>query len=190
MSPVGAWPTGLVSFVSHARLHRMAVMPFSRVRLRTALLFRVPALPMKRYLASLLLSLMVLALSCAGPEQEGAGEVPSRPAITGQPSTPATAAPSTPIFSPTPGIGARGRGARLADGRTAPLVRVVPRDHIPAVYDPVHISVKEVGEQAGQGTPVIGVSIDGQSVAYPVAFLSGREIVNDTVGGTPIVVTW
>ncbi len=168
MSPVGAWPTGLVSFVSHARLHCMAVMPFSRIRLRTALLFRVPALPMKRYLASLLLSLMVLALSCAGPEQEGAGEVPSRPAITGQPSTPAT----------------------LADGRTAPLVRVVPRDHIPAVYDPVHISVKEVGEEAGQGTPVIGVSIDGQSVAYPVAFLSDREIVNDTVGGTPIVVTW
>lgn len=145
---------------------------------------------MKRYLLSLLLSLMVFVLSCAGPEQEGAGEVPGKPASTGQPSTPATASPSTPTFSPPTDIAARGRGARLADGRTAPLVRVVPRDHISAVYDPVHISVNEVGEQAGQGTPVIGVSINGQSVAYPVAFLSGREIVNDTVGGTPIVVTW
>ena len=145
---------------------------------------------MKRYHPSLLLSLMVLALSCAGPEQASIGEAPSKPAITGQPSTPTTAAPSTPTFSPTPDVAARGRGVRLADGRTAPLVRIVPRDHIPAVYDPVHLPVKEVGEQAGQGTPVIGVSIDGQSAAYPVAFLSGREIVNDTVGGMPIVVTW
>ncbi len=100
------------------------------------------------------------------------------------------AAPSTPTSPPTPNVAARGGGARLADGRTAPLVRIVPRDHIPAVYNPVHIPVNEVGEQAGQGTPVIGVSIDGQSVAYPVVFLSGREIVNDTVGGMPIAVTW
>ena len=145
---------------------------------------------MKRFLPSLLLCLLVLALSCAGPMQEDGGEVHSEPAITGQPSTPAIAAPLTSTVPPTPNVSARGGGARLADGRTAPLVRIVPRDHIPAVYDPVHIPVNEVGDQAGQGTPVIGVSIDGQSVAYPVAFLSGREIVNDTVGGTPIVVTW
>ncbi len=133
---------------------------------------------------------MVLALSCAGPEQKGAGEVLSKPAITDQTSTPAIAPPSTPTFSPTPDVIARGGGARLADGRTAPLVRIVPRDHISAVYDPAHIPANEVGEQAGQGAPVIGVSIDGQSVAYLVAFLSDHEIVNDTVGGTPIVVTW
>ena len=145
---------------------------------------------MKRFLPPLFLCLMVLALSCAGPRQNGAGEVHSDPAITDRPSTPAIAAPSTPTSLPTPNVSARGGGARLADGRTAPLVRIVPRDHIPAVYDPVHIPVGEVGEQAGQGTPVIGVTINGQSVAYPVIFLSGREIVNDTVGGMPIAVTW
>ena len=146
--------------------------------------------PMKRYLPSLLLSLMVLTLSCGGPEQEDVGRVPSEPTIAVQTVVPAIEDPAAPTVSPTPDVSARGRGVRLADGRTAPLVRVVPRDHISAVYEPSHIPADGVGEQARQGTPVIGVSIDGQSVAYPVVYLSSREVVNDTVGGTPIVVTW
>ena len=145
---------------------------------------------MKRCLPLLLSILFAFSLSCAVSKQQDEGEVPGETTPVDQTSAPAVAPPSTPTFSPTPDITARVRGARLADGRTAPLVRIVPRDHIPAVYDPAHIPADEVGEQAGQGAPVIGVSIDGQSVAYPVVFLSGREIVNDTVGGTPIVVTW
>ena len=66
----------------------------------------------------------------------------------------------------------------------------MPRDLIPAVFDPVHISAADVGEQVGKGSPVIGVSVGSESVAYPVAYLSSREIVNDTVGRTPIAVTW
>ena len=92
--------------------------------------------------------------------------------------------------TPPPVVQSRGVSVRLADGRTAPVVRVVPRDLISAVFDPVHIPAADVGEQVGQATPVIGVSIGGESVAYSVAYLSNREIVNDTVGGKPIVVTW
>ena len=97
-----------------------------------------------------------------------------------------------PIPTPTtvPNVAPRRASVHLADGRNAPVVRVVPRDLISAVFDPVHISAAEVGEQSGPASPVIGVSIEGESVAYPVAYLSSREIVNDTVGGTPIVVTW
>ena len=36
----------------------------------------------------------------------------------------------------------------------------------------------------------MGVSINGEHRAYGTAFLSSREIVNDTVGGRPIAVTW
>ena len=92
--------------------------------------------------------------------------------------------------TPPPVVQSRGVSVRLADGRNAPVVRVVPRDLISAVFDPVHISAADVGDQAGQASPVIGVSIGSESVAYPVAYLSSREIVNDTVGGAPIVVTW
>ncbi|MDA1257370.1 MAG: DUF3179 domain-containing protein, partial [Chloroflexi bacterium] len=38
--------------------------------------------------------------------------------------------------------------------------------------------------------PELGVSINGDSRVYSIPFLSGREIVNDTVGGVPIAVTW
>ncbi len=37
---------------------------------------------------------------------------------------------------------------------------------------------------------VIGVAINGESKAYPVGTLNFREMVNDVVGGVPILVTW
>ena len=39
-------------------------------------------------------------------------------------------------------------------------------------------------------TYVIGVSINGESKAYPIEVLNFREMVNDTVGGVPVLVTW
>lgn len=52
------------------------------------------------------------------------------------------------------------------------------------------LAIDEVEDQTGPFSTVIGVSIGGESVAYSVDYLSGREVVNDTVGGKPIVVTW
>jgi hypothetical protein len=37
---------------------------------------------------------------------------------------------------------------------------------------------------------VIGVSIGGQSRAYLISTLRIREMVDDELGGTPILVTW
>ena len=37
---------------------------------------------------------------------------------------------------------------------------------------------------------VLGVSIHGDSRAYPIPFMSAREIVNDSIGGKPVAVTW
>ena len=145
---------------------------------------------MKRYLNVPLLLLFVLALSCAAldpPDEHPVPDKTSTPmATTAAAETPfPTATPTTP-HDPT----LHGGSVRLANGRTAPIIRVVPRDHIPAVFDPVHIRAADVGKQVGAASSVIGVSIGAESVAYSVSYLSGREIVNDTVGGTPIVVTW
>ena len=145
---------------------------------------------MKSRLTILIPLLTALALSCAAPEQPDERLIPSEPTRA----FPASALeePPTPLPTSTPlsNIAPRGGSVRLAGGRSAPVVPVVPRGLIPAVFDPVHILAADVGEQAGEGTPVIGVSTGGESVAYSVAYLSSREIVNDTVGGTPIVVTW
>jgi hypothetical protein len=37
---------------------------------------------------------------------------------------------------------------------------------------------------------VLGVTIGSESRAYPIPFLSWHEIINDTVGGVPVAVTW
>ena len=145
---------------------------------------------MKCYLTVLVPLFAALALSCGAPKQfdeprvsdNSTPPVPTSTSVVAPLPTPTQATP----LAPRP----RGVSVRLAEGRNAPVVRVVPRDLISAVFDPVHISAADVGEQVGQATPVIGVSIGGESVAYPVAYLSSREVVNDTVGGKPIVVTW
>jgi|TARA_B100002003_G_C13880265_1_gene429794 hypothetical protein len=40
------------------------------------------------------------------------------------------------------------------------------------------------------GTSVIGVSIDGESRAYPLYILNNHQIVNDTVGNRSIACSW
>ena len=37
---------------------------------------------------------------------------------------------------------------------------------------------------------VMAVEINGEARAYPISVLNSREIVNDVVGGRPILVTW
>lgn len=145
---------------------------------------------MKRSLIVPLPLLVALALSCASPEQPAERVVPTQETPPISTSTKVeipipTTTPATPPASPS-----RRGSVRLGDDRTAPIVPVVPRDLISAVFDPVHIGAAEVGEQVGESSLVIGVSIGSESVAYSVSHLSRREIVNDTVGGTPIAVTW
>jgi hypothetical protein len=84
----------------------------------------------------------------------------------------------------------RASAVTLADGQTASLFRNGPRDLIPAIFDPVHIAADEVQDQVGKFSPVIGVSVGEESVAYSVAYLSSHEVVNHTVGGIPIAFTW
>jgi hypothetical protein len=42
----------------------------------------------------------------------------------------------------------------------------------------------------GPGDRVVGITINGESRAYSAGLLSVREIVNDTVGGIPIAITY
>ena len=65
---------------------------------------------------------------------------------------------------------------------------IYERDVIEPMYRPVFVGANEIDWP--DDADVIGVEIDGRSRAYPVGFLSGREIVNDEVAGVPILVTW
>ncbi len=70
------------------------------------------------------------------------------------------------------------------------IVTLLPRDAIPAVDDPQFLSAAEADDFYDPDELVIGVDFDGDARAYSIPYLSNREIVNDTVGGEKIAVTW
>ncbi len=82
------------------------------------------------------------------------------------------------------------------DGTTPPtevtldIITLLPKDAIPAIFDPEFVTANEADAFLSEHDDVIGVVIDGDARAYGTAFLSSREVVNDTVGGRAITVTW
>ncbi len=76
------------------------------------------------------------------------------------------------------------------DERDFRIITLLPKDAIPAIFDPRFLSVDEADEWYSSDELVLGVEIDGDARAYSIPFLSGHEIVNDTVGGRKIAVTW
>ncbi len=65
-----------------------------------------------------------------------------------------------------------------------------PKDGIPAISDPTFESVAAAGGWLSDRDPVIMFEEDGDVRAYPLAILIWHEIVNDTVGGKPVAVTF
>lgn len=64
-----------------------------------------------------------------------------------------------------------------------------PKDGIPAILDPKFVAGTKV-DYLRDSDAVIGVEIGGVARAYPINILNWHEIVNDTVNGVPIVVTF
>jgi hypothetical protein len=64
-----------------------------------------------------------------------------------------------------------------------------PKDGIPSIDAPEFVPVAEAGDLAAT-EPVIGLVVAGDARAYPLRILIRHEIVNDTVGGVPVAVTY
>ena len=64
-----------------------------------------------------------------------------------------------------------------------------PKDGIPAIDKPEFVPQSEVTGLA-DSEPVVGLIINGEARAYPLQVLIWHEIVNDTVGGMPVTVTF
>jgi len=65
----------------------------------------------------------------------------------------------------------------------------VPRDRIPAINEPAYTHVSLI-TKITDTEPVISVFLGGEKRAYPLRILMWHEIVNDTLGGVPIAVTF
>ena len=64
-----------------------------------------------------------------------------------------------------------------------------PRDGIRSVDAPGFVSPDEAIEVSGT-TVVLGLAVGGEARAYPVHLLEWHQIVNDVVGGVPVVVSY
>ena len=65
-----------------------------------------------------------------------------------------------------------------------------PRDGIPSIDDPAFVSIAEADEWLVGVEPVVALEINGDARAYPLQILTWHEIVNDEVGGRPVIVTF
>src|SRR5574340_530291 len=80
------------------------------------------------------------------------------------------------------------------DNRTVALEEIEsggpPKDGIPAIDRPRFVTLKQAGHWLDPREPVIVFEHGGDARAYPLQILMFHEIVNDTVGGLPVTVTF
>ncbi len=65
-----------------------------------------------------------------------------------------------------------------------------PKDGIPAIDAPVYETIADARAWLEDRSPVIALEVGGEARAYPLAILMWHEIVNDDLGGIPVVVTF
>ena len=64
-----------------------------------------------------------------------------------------------------------------------------PPDGIPAIDVPRFLRADDV-DFVGDDEPVLAIELDGEARAYPVQVMIWHEIVNDTIAGRPVSVTY
>ena len=72
---------------------------------------------------------------------------------------------------------------RLMSGGPAP-------DGIPSIDAPEFQSIQSASQWLQPNDVVLGIERHGEAKAYPIRVLNWHEIVNDTIGGTPIAATY
>ncbi len=150
-------------------------------------------------LAAAVAALALLTIAAAACGGSGDGEAPAPATQTAAPETtpateaataePATAEPPA-TDTPTPQAAATPAESEEEGDPRLQIVTLLPPDAIPAINNPSFITAEEADGQLRLTDLVIGVSINGEHRAYGAAFLSAHEIVNDTLGGRAIAVTW
>jgi hypothetical protein len=86
------------------------------------------------------------------------------------------------------------RQANCEPAHSIPLDQIIaggpPPDGIPPIDAPIYESIEEASAWLDDTSPVMVVDVEGDVRAYPLAILTWHEIVNDTVGGVPLVITY
>lgn len=65
-----------------------------------------------------------------------------------------------------------------------------PPDGIPPIDRPRFESISDAAQWLNDQSPLIVLELEGEARAYPLAILIWHEIVNDSVGGVPVAITF
>lgn len=65
-----------------------------------------------------------------------------------------------------------------------------PRDGIPSIDNPQFVNFGDADMWVADVEPVVSLEVNGEARAYPLQVLTWHEIVNDQIGGVPVVVTF
>ena len=130
------------------------------------------------------------AVACA-PRAPGTGSI--APAPVGSPAT--VGSPTAPISTDLSGLRINTAGWRTDFAKHSVDLRELlgggpPKDGIPAIDRPHFESIADARAWLTDRAPVISVTVGEHARAYPIAILVWHEIVNDTLGGRPITVTF
>ncbi len=74
--------------------------------------------------------------------------------------------------------------------RADEIQTILSEDGIPAIINPTNYVTAERVTDFRDDEQVIGVVVNADARAFPVSTLSAHEIVDDTIGGKPLAVTW
>jgi hypothetical protein len=132
---------------------------------------------------------LALLLLCAAPIAGPSRAVEGTPAARPEAAAPPAAAPKAPPTAQDP---KQSYGFEITR-QLVDRAKIIPggpgRDGIHAVYAPTFAG-PEAADAIAPETPVLGVSIGGDARSYPIPILEYHQVVNDTVGGVPIAVSY
>ncbi|HHC09396.1 MAG TPA: DUF3179 domain-containing protein [Actinobacteria bacterium] len=141
--------------------------------------------------ATLALGLALVAAACSTSGRDDTSSLPSTSSTT---PTTTEAAVQAPGNLPT---GPSALADRFHPDLPEPLVDPSeirsggpPPDGIPPIDDPTFVPVAEADAWLADPEPVILLELEGEARAYPIQILIWHEIVNDTVAGVPVAVTY
>lgn len=171
--------------------------------------YRLSRLSSRRAIFGLTTAIAVLAVACSGSSDDAA--TPTQDTPTAAPAGPqATAVPSETPLTHDDGLKAaigpdeRAVSAALtSQGWQTDFTRFavdldvrnlssggVPRDGIPSIDAPRFAPVSDPPDYMRDEEPIIVLDVNGDVRGYPLSIMTFHEIVNDTVGGEPVAVTF
>jgi hypothetical protein len=145
---------------------------------------------MRTYTLPLALIFIVMLSSCAAkPSDPDIANIPDGLQANDEQMPAPTLLPKE-----SPPLGAEGEFATDFSLHTVSYDEILsggpPKDGIPPIDNPKFVDAKNADEWLKPNEPVVSIQVGDEARAYPIQILMWHEIVNDTVNGKPLLVTF